>query len=203
MKKIISILSIMFVFTLTVANIASAHVTVSPDKVAKDSYQVFTLRVPTEEDVPTIKVKVTIPKGVDISRFEPKAGWSYKIEKDNTGKIISVTWTAENNGLTSTEFGEFKMQGKVSADADKLVWKAYQTYKGGKVVKWIQAEDGDHPASVTKVGASAADSHNSSDPQTDSTKTGDSNSSQWPLYLSIAAVILSIIALITGLSKRK
>lgn len=74
------------------AGIASAHVTVLPKETTQGSYEMFTVRVPSEnETVPTTKVKVEFPADVIISRFEPKPGWKYEIEKDSTGKIASVT----------------------------------------------------------------------------------------------------------------
>ena len=66
------------------------------------------------------------------------------------------------NGLSSTEFGQFLIQGKVDDQAKELVWKAYQTYQDGSLVEWVGAADADKPASVTKVNpaiAGSTDSH--------------------------------------------
>jgi uncharacterized protein YcnI len=143
------------------AGTAFAHVTVQPAEVPQGSYQVFTVRVPTEKASATTEVKIAIPDGVNISRFEPKPGWTYEIERNGDGKIVSVTWKATGPGLAETEFGEFRMQGKVADDATELVWKAYQTYADGEVVEWTGAPDADKPASVTRVtpAAAGADAH--------------------------------------------
>jgi len=81
---------------------------------------------------------------------------------------------------------------KVAKDAKSLQWKAYQTYSDGSVVKWIGPEDSEHPASVTKI-VTATDQQTAS-------ATSD-QTSQWPLYLSITAVVLSVIALFISLMR--
>ncbi|WP_238594630.1 YcnI family copper-binding membrane protein [Caenibacillus caldisaponilyticus] len=200
MKKWLTIIPALFAAAFLFAGVASAHVTVSPNQVPADSYQKFTVKVPTEKNVPTVKVKVEIPKDVDIASFEPVPGWKYQVEKDANGKITSVTWTAEGQGLLPEQFGEFNMMGKVAANAKSLAWKAYQTYKDGSVVKWIGPEGSDYPASVTQVtaagtGEATADHHHASMNATDQT---DSDQNPWALYLAILAVVISTIALIVN-----
>lgn len=200
MKKTMSILLLCFAAVTLFAGVASAHVTVYPSETSQGSYEKFTVRVPSEKDIATVKVEVKIPAEAEISRFEPKPGWKYDLTKDAaSGKITSVLWTAEGSGLTSTEFGEFNMQGKVGSNASQIVWKAYQTYQDGSVVEWTGAPGSDKPASVTQVKAkpagASADSHgNGAGPGTTGTpgsaETAKQASSQAPLYLSIAALVL-------------
>ncbi len=96
MKKLLTSFVLMFGAFSLFTGIASAHVTVQPNETTQGSYQVFTLRVPSEnETVPTTQVKVEFSEAVNISRFEPKPGWKYEVEKDASGKITSVTWTTE------------------------------------------------------------------------------------------------------------
>ncbi len=192
MKKITAILSAVLMGSMLFAGIASAHVTVYPKQTTQGTYEKFTVRVPTEKEVPTVKVKVDIPQDVNISRFEPLPGWTYEISKDATGKITDVTWTATGEGLTSTEFGEFNMQGKVGETATSLAWKAVQTYKDGSVVEWVGAEGSDHPASVSAVNAKTAEA-----------SSGGSSASGLPLYLSIAALVIAIASLVVSLKRKK
>lgn len=175
----------------------------------------FTVRVPSEnETVPTTQVKVEFSPEVTISRFEPKPGWKYEVEKDSSGTITSVTWTAENQGLTSTEFGLFNMQGKVADDATEIAFKAYQTYQDGSVVEWIGAPDSEKPASVTTVNPKPADTfddHHGTTESKDETSTEQANeeavkesnnSSNAPLYVSIAALIAALVSLGISLKRR-
>jgi uncharacterized protein YcnI len=201
MKKSM-IVSLVMLLMFSFASLASAHVTVQPKEVPANSYQVFTVRVPSEKDAATTQVKVAIPDGVDVSRFQPKSDWTYEIEKNADGKITSVTWKASGNGLGATEFGDFLMQGKVSADATELVWKAYQTYANGEVVEWTGAADADKPASVTTVTAAAAADQHSTAPVAESDEDGNSRDTL-TLSLAIAALAISVIALSTAVRKRK
>ncbi|MEH7494788.1 YcnI family copper-binding membrane protein [Neobacillus niacini] len=214
MKKIMTSFVVMFAVFSLFAGMASAHVTVLPKETTQGSYEMFTVRVPSEnETVPTTQIKVEFPSDVTISRFEPKPGWKYEIEKDSAGKITSVTWTAENVGLSSTEFGLFNMQGKVADAATEIAFKAYQTYQDGSVVEWIGAPDSEKPASVTTVNPKPADGsydhHGTTEKE--ETKTEQVNdeavkettsASNAPLYVSIAALIAALISLGISLKRR-
>ncbi|TVX98208.1 YcnI family protein [Paenibacillus cremeus] len=195
-------------FMLLFAGVASAHVTVQPPQTTQGTYEVFNVRVPTEKDIPTVKVEVKIPAEVTISRFEPKPDWKYDLTKDASGKITSVTWTATGNGLSSTEFGNFLMNGKVADNATQISWKAYQTYKDGSVVEWVGAEGSDKPASVTKVNPKAAGSgptgHDSATSAPEKTQSpAAAGSSNTALYVAIAALIFGVIAILISISKKK
>lgn len=194
MKRLTKVFLPCFLFLFIFANVASAHVVVLPEETTQGAYQVFTVRVPTEKDIPTTKVQVTFPNDVKISRFEPKPGWKYEITKDANDKITSVTWMATENGIGATEFGQFNMQGKVSDTAKEIVWKAVQTYKDGSVVEWVGAEDSNEPAPVTKVHAKQENASQING-QT-------SNTSNLPLYISLLALALGIVALVLSLRKR-
>ena len=185
------------------AGTAFAHVTVQPGEVPQGSFQVFTVRVPTEKESATVEVRLAIPDGVTISRFEPKPDWTYEIERNADGKIVSVTWKAVGPGLSATEFGEFRMQGRVADDATELVWKAYQTYADGEVAEWTGEPDADRPASVTRV-IPASDT-SASDHDTGATVTasgtGRAASARDPLTLglSLAALVVAVLALLVAL----
>jgi uncharacterized protein YcnI len=205
-KKLMLNAGIMLIGSMLLAGIASAHVVVYPKESTQGSYEKFTVRVPSEKDIPTVKVEVKFPMdAVAVSRFEPKAGWTYELAKDSAGKVTGVTWKATGDGLASTEFGEFNMQGKVADAATEIVWKAYQTYKDGSVVEWVGANGSDKPASVTTVKAKTAagattDSHGQ---VTAGSTAASGTSSNTSLYLSIAAVVLGALSLIVSLTKKR
>ncbi|MDR6878486.1 YcnI family protein [Bacillus sp. 3255] len=205
-KKLMLHTGILLIGSMLLAGVASAHVTVYPKEATQGSYEKFTVRVPSEKDIPTVKVEVKFPlDAVAISRFEPKAGWKYELAKDSAGKITGVTWTATGDGLASTEFGEFNLQGKVADTATQIVWKAYQTYKDGSVVEWVGADGSDKPASVTTVKAKAGavtNSHGNVVAGAAPAAAGSSES-KTPLYLSIAAVVLGALSLIVSLTRKR
>jgi uncharacterized protein YcnI len=193
MKRILALFSTLILSTMLFAGIASAHVVVFPKETIQGSYEKFTARVPSEQVTPTIKVEVKVPDDVEVSRTMPLSGWKSELTKDANGKVTSIVWTATAEGLNSTDFGEFSMQGKVAATATTIVWKAIQTYKDGSIVEWVGDEKSDHPASVTTVKAVPANATVAADGDVES---ADSSSSDLPLYLSIAAVVLALLSLI-------
>jgi uncharacterized protein YcnI len=207
-KQVITLLSTLVLSAIAFAGTASAHVVVYPQEATQGSYEKFTVRVPTEKDIPTTKVKIKIPKDVEISRFEPKEGWKYELQKDSSGLITNVTWTATDAGLSPTEFGEFNMQGKVGDNAKKIVWKAYQTYKDGSTVAWEGPVDADTPASITTVvkgNGAEGDSHTSATNETTTSNeetTNDSNTTL-PTTLSIIALVLGVVSLILSLRRKQ
>jgi len=206
MKKSVS-LFLVLMLAFGFSGLASAHVTVQPKEAPAGSYQVFTVRVPSEKDAATMQVKVAIPKDVNISRFEPKPDWTYEVEKGAEDKIVSVTWKATGSGLGATEFGEFRMQGKIADDAKELNWKAYQTYSDGEVVEWTGAPDADKPASVTTVTAATGDSHGdghgASGGAASDGGVADGGRDTLTLSLAIAGLAAGLLALIVAIVRKR
>jgi uncharacterized protein YcnI len=200
MRKISTLFLALMLSMLLLAGIASAHVVVYPKDTIQGSYEKFTVRVPTEKDIPTVKVEIKVPPEVEVSRTMPVPGWKAEFTKDANGKVISIIWTTTGEGLSSTEFGEFDLQGKVDKAAAALVWKADQTYKDGSVVNWAGDEKSDHPASVTKVNPVPA---NASVAPDGDLETSTTSSSKLPLYLSIAAVIIALLSLILTFIRKR
>lgn len=196
------------------ASMASAHVTVQPKTTTQGSYEVFSVRVPSEkENVSTTSVKVKVPDGVAVSRVEPKPGWKYELETDATTKAItSITWTSEGSGLSQTEFTDFRVSGKVGDDATQLIWKAYQTYSDKSVVEWVGGDGADYPASVTTVsaGSGEGDGHgamattgNTAGASGDKDDSGNSSNDNLTLWLAIGALVLAALSLLVTVSRSK
>lgn len=204
MKKSL-MLVLALILSIGFGGLASAHVSVQPSEVPAGSYQVFTVRVPTEKESGTTQVKVTIPDNVNVSRFEPKFDWAYEVEKNADGKITTVTWKATGKGLSATEFGEFRMQGKVADDAKELLWKAYQTYSDGEVVEWTGAADADKPASVTKVTAAtgAGDGHGATSGAAEEEADNEGGRDTLTLSFAIAGFVAGVLALLIALFRKR
>ncbi|GFN30153.1 YcnI family copper-binding membrane protein [Paenibacillus xylaniclasticus] len=207
---------VLIVLMLALAGTVSAHVTVSPSETTQGAYEIFTVRVPTEEQSETTTIELLFPEGVEISRVLPQPGWSYSFGNDADGGNASIVWTAEGAGLKEGEFGEFKLQGKVADDVQELVWKAVQTYANGSVVEWVGEAGAKTPASVTRVlpGTGGEDHHSAEGVQqahgitegrgTSLDNSGTSNSGERLLestafYISLAALSTGVIALLLAL----
>src|SRR3712207_6243000 len=136
------------ILLLVVTSVASAHVRVLPEEVPADTFEVFTVRVPTEKEISTTGVRVEVPEGFTISRVKPVPGWDYELEEE-AGVVRAITWSGGEIG--PTEFQEFDIQGKTPEEAGEYPWRAFQTYEDGSVVEWVGPEDAEEPASVVTV----------------------------------------------------
>jgi uncharacterized protein YcnI len=206
MKKIFIILPLLFVLLSLLAGIASAHVVVNPQNAIKGTFQEFTVRVPNEKDIPTVKVELDVPAAVDISQFNPVPGWKYDSTKDSSGKITKITWISTGDGIAASQFEKFTIAGLISQNATAIDWKAHQTYKDGSVVDWVGNDTSDTPAPVTKV-TPVPDNVTVSDDgditYKDSTQTSTASTSYLPLYISIAAGVLGLLSLIISFQKAR
>ncbi len=75
-KWMTTLLTLLFVLTWT--TIASAHVTVWPKESPAGGYERYTIRVPNEREVPTVKVRVELPEGATYTAWMPVAGWAVR-----------------------------------------------------------------------------------------------------------------------------
>lgn len=134
---------------ISLVDIANAHVGVNPSVVRANTLETFTIRVPTEKQVPTIAVRIEFPTGLIVSRFQPKPGWERTVEKDESGRTVSATWSGGT--IQAEEYDDFVFLARTPKEPGPLVFKSYQTYEGGEIVAWIGGELDDFPASAVQV----------------------------------------------------
>ena len=162
--------------------VASAHVTVSPDTTAAESYASLTFRVPTEsDDASTEQLVVDLPADTPFLSVTPRTlpGWDVEVEVEELdepfeveGATVSeaparITWTAQKgNGVPPHEYQEFAVRvGALPADGTEVVLPAHQTYTDGSVVDWddLATDDGTEPEApapvFTTTAAEAEDGH--------------------------------------------
>ncbi len=191
-------LSLAFLIILTLMPMESrAHVVVYPREAKAGSYEAFTVRCPNEKDKATIKVALEIPAdAVAIHHYEPKPGWQITLEKNTSGDATKVTWTADGAGLLPDQFVEFRIMGKINAEAKAIGWKAYQTYEGDEVVEWTGEAGSKTPAPVTKLGATAK----SDEPAT--TATPVDGKAKLAFNLALGALLASVVAILLGFLRK-
>jgi uncharacterized protein YcnI len=206
MKKILITLPLIFVLLSLLVGVASAHVVVNPENAIKGTFQEFTVRVPNEKDIPTVKVELDVPAAVDISQFNPVPGWKYDLTKDSSGKITMIIWTSTGDGIAASQFEKFTIAGLISKNATAIDWKAHQTYQNGSVVDWVGNDTSDTPAPVTKVNPVPDNVTVSDDGDityNDSTPASIAGTSNLPLYISIAAAVLGILSFVISIQKAR
>ena len=162
--------------------VAYAHVGVSPDTTAAESYASLTFRVPTESDTEsTEKLVVDLPTDTPFLSVTPRTlpGWDVKVDVEKLDEPfevegatvdeapVRVTWTAEKgHEVPPHEYQEFAVRvGALPEEGTEIVLPSHQTYTDGNVVDWddLVADDGkepEAPAPVFTTTAAEADGGN-------------------------------------------
>lgn len=218
-------------FMVLGASNALAHVTVKPAEVGVGQRLNFTVSVPTEEDNPTVEVRLVIPQGLKSVRPNAKPGWNIEIKKAgesmkgpvlNTGQpapdpetITEIIWSG--GSIPAEMRDEFIFSAQAPTEETELIWLAYQTYSDGTVVAWENdsktieeyqksnpnAGEDDHGAPQPySVTKIVNDLKTGAKPESQSIVTDDKVSgNNMPLLLSGLAVVLSGLSL--GIALRK
>jgi uncharacterized protein YcnI len=153
---------------LLLAGPAAAHVSVQPSGAAeKGGYATINFKVPNERDnASTSKLEISFPADHPLASVMPQdvPGWKVEVTKTALDKpltlhgrqikeaVTKVTWTGGKIG--PGKFQQFPLSvGQLPENADKLVFKAVQTYDNNEVVRWIEepqagAEEPQNPAPV-------------------------------------------------------
>lgn len=181
---------------LVTAGVANAHVRVLPEEVPADSFEVLTVRVPTEKDIPTTQVMVEVPEGFEVSRVEPVPGWDYELEEED-GVVRGIAWSGGEIG--ATEFQQFNVQGRTPAETGEYPWRAFQTYEDGSVVEWIGQEDSEEPASVVTVTEGNAEGGHSNPATQESDAEASSSTGGIILIAAYGGFGLGALALVVAL----
>ena len=110
------------------ATAALAHIRIYPAESAPGAREKYTMRVPNEKQVNSIRVEGEFPAELNVYDFEFKPGWKIDFKKDDKGKIIGATWTGK---IQPYEFVEFGMLGLNPKEGSTLTWKFIQYYDDG------------------------------------------------------------------------
>lgn len=129
----------------------SAHVTVKPSQSTPGAWETYSLKVPVEKDLNTVKVALKIPEGLAFKQYRPVPEWSVELATAEDGTVTAVTWTAEGEGVGPGEYQQFDFVAQNPDASAELAWDAFQYYSDGSVVEWTGAEGSDRPHSLTVV----------------------------------------------------
>ena len=136
------------VLTLVSAHSAYAHIRIAPTESTYGAREKYTMRVPNEKKVASIKVEGEFPAGLTVYDFEFKPGWKIEFKKDDKGKIIGATWTGR---MEPYEFEEFGMLGINPKEGGDLVWKFVQYYEDGTKEEFVGPVNSRLPSPVTTL----------------------------------------------------
>lgn len=123
-----------------------AHVTVWPQQSQAGAGERYTVRVPTEGQVPTTSVELEIPLDVTVTGVLVGSGYSYEARREGN-RIVAITWKQEIKPAEVAEFVFFARNPK----AEQIAWKARQRFTDGTSADWVGVEGDRRPAAVTKL----------------------------------------------------
>lgn len=131
---------------IVTAHLALAHIRIAPTESTYGAREKYTMRVPNEKKVASIKVDGEFPAGLNVYDFEFKPGWKIEFKKDDKGKIIGATWTGR---MEPYEFEEFGMLAINPKEGSELVWKFVQYYEDGSKEEFTGPVGSRFPSPIT------------------------------------------------------
>jgi uncharacterized protein YcnI len=130
------------------ASPAFPHIRIYPNESTCGAREKYTMRVPNEKQVATIRVEGEFPAELNVYDFEFKPGWNIEFKKDAKGKITGATWTGK---IAPYEFVEFGMLGLNPKEGSSLVWKFVQFYEDGQKEEFTGPVGDFRPAPVVTL----------------------------------------------------
>jgi uncharacterized protein YcnI len=116
------------------AGAALGHIEVVPGTVPAGEATEFTIRVPNERDLPTIRVAVDFPAQVTVFSFaEPPPGWRVTPLRRPDGRFRGVVYSGGK--VPVGRYADFRLLG-TPFEEGLAVWPARQTYADGLVKPW-------------------------------------------------------------------
>jgi uncharacterized protein YcnI len=209
--------------SVTVAAVASAHVSVSSQDAAPGGYGKLTFRVPNESDTAsTVGLRIQIPQDAAMAslRAQPLPGWTVTLTTSDLqepleahGQEISsyvsvVEFRADaGGGIRPGEFQEFSLSGGPFPQADSLAFPTVQLYSDGSESAWIEPsvggqEEPERPAPVLTLTADAAGGAATGSPDEPADHSHDATTGSAPaglaLFLSILALLVAVGGVVLG-----
>lgn len=140
--------SALFAAALLSLGVAFAHIRIYPNESILGAREKYTMRVPNEKQVATVRIEGEFPKELKIYDFEFKPGWKVDIKKDAAGNIVGATWLGS---IAPYEFVEFGMLGINPKQGETLTWKFVQYYADGKKEEFTGPVGTFYPAPLVKL----------------------------------------------------
>lgn len=140
---------------------ASAHVRIFADGAKQGSPATLRFRVPSEKaDATTVRIDVTLPKGVTSTAIPPASGWKQK-EVPSPEGATQIMWTATaGHELKPDAHRYFDVQVGPLPRKATIAFDVAQTYSDGSVVNWNERQTGtkepEFPAPVLVLDAASA-----------------------------------------------
>lgn len=146
MKNTIRLLAIGTFALAAAVGTAVAHVKVTPADGKAGDTEIYTISIPTEGKIATVRTELVLPKGVVLKSVDEE-GKPYEVQHPADGTTIIVWRTEIPTGWAKL----FHFTVTNPAAGTEIVWKAHQFFADGSVADWADAPGTKRPASVTKL----------------------------------------------------
>lgn len=134
--------------------VAAAHIRIFPAQSPLGAREKYTMRVPNEKQVDTVRIEGEFPSDLKIYDFEFKPGWTVNFKKDAQGHIVGATWVGT---IKPYEFVEFGMLGINPKQGSSLIWKFVQYYADGNKEEFTGPAGSFYPSPTVTLTTAAAD----------------------------------------------
>jgi uncharacterized protein YcnI len=119
---------------LLLVTTAWGHSDLDPRQSIPNKWETYTLNVPTETEVPTVQVRLLVPRDFEIEMIEHSPLWQITRSRDERGYIREVTWSGSS--IPPQTFAEFRLLVRNPATPGTSLWKIEQSYQDGNVATW-------------------------------------------------------------------
>ena len=137
------------VTALVATTVMHAHVTVRPRESTAGASQQYTMRVPTERSVATVRIEIEFPALAEVTKVDEKPGWKLELKRTDAGKLVGAIWSGSS--IAPREVAEFTFTATNPAEEGKLDWNVVQIYEDGSRSEWTGPAGSRSPASVTTI----------------------------------------------------
>lgn len=120
--------------TVSFVTTAAAHIDLEPRQSIPKRWEMYTLRVPTETTVPTVKIYLHVPADFEIETIAHSRIWQISTTRDERGYIRDLTWSGGQ--IPPQRFEELKFLARNPDKAGKYTWEMTQYYQEGEPSTW-------------------------------------------------------------------
>ena len=131
---------------MRLVTVAWGHSDLDPRQSIPNKWETYTLNVPTETEIPTVQVRLLVPRECEIEMLEHSQLWQIAKSRDERGYIREVTWSGST--IPPQTFANFKLLVRNPTTPGTYLWKIEQYYQDGTMATWEAQTQIVPPASV-------------------------------------------------------
>jgi uncharacterized protein YcnI len=113
---------------------ASAHVEMSPDRVAPGSFTLYTVLSPNESEQPLTGLRLTVPEDMEVDGAAGTPGFTTELVRDQAHRIVAISW--QGGSVAPEDLGLFRFSASVGSDETTLHLVGVQTFADGTTKVW-------------------------------------------------------------------